>query len=141
MEKVRTPKVKILYNKKDISKDISKTLLSVNYSDAEEGETDDLSLELEDVGGLWSDSWYPTKGDTLELSIGYDDVLVYCGSFVIDELQIKKIERFSPSVGQREFIEAMFKTLLKSLTEDVERNIEKLIECQKMIDTLIYAVV
>jgi len=89
MEKVRTPKVKILYNKKDISKDISKTLLSVNYSDAEEGETDDLSLELEDVGGLWSDSWYPTKGDTLELSIGYDDVLVYCGSFVIDELQIK----------------------------------------------------
>lgn len=89
MEKIKVPKVKILYNKKDISKDISGSLLSINYSDAEEGETDDLSLELEDVNGLYADSWYPSKGDTLELSIGYDDMLVYCGSFVIDELEIK----------------------------------------------------
>ena len=63
------------------------------------------------------------------------------GIDIIDELNIKKIERFSPSKGQREFIESMFKTLLKSLTEDKESNVQKLIECQKMIDTLIYAVV
>ena len=63
------------------------------------------------------------------------------GIDIVDELNIKKIERFSPSVGQRQFLESMFKTLLKSLTEDTQRNIEKIIETQSIIDKLFLEVV
>jgi len=63
------------------------------------------------------------------------------GIDIVDELNIKKIERFSPSVGQRQFLENMFKTLLKSLTEDTERNVLKIIETQSIIDKLFLEVV
>ena len=89
MEAIKKPQFQVLYNSKDISKDISKSLISVTYSDAEEGETDEVQIELEDTDGLWRDSWYPQKKDSIELSIGYDGVLMYCGKFVIDEVALR----------------------------------------------------
>ena len=58
------------------------------------------------------------------------------GEDIIDTLNIKKIESFKATEGQRVWLEKMFKTLLKSLAEDTERNMQKLIETQKMIDNL-----
>jgi phage protein D len=89
MEAIKKPQFQVLYNSKDISKDISKSLISVSYSDAEEGETDEIQIELEDTDGLWRDAWYPQKKDSIELSIGYDGVLMYCGKFVIDEVSLR----------------------------------------------------
>ena len=58
------------------------------------------------------------------------------GVDIIDALQIKRIESFKASQPQKQWLQAMFRTLLKSLNDDTNRNIEKLIETQKMIDTI-----
>lgn len=89
MEAIKKPQFKVLYSSKDITKDISKSLISLTYNDAEEGESDEISFELEDTDGLWRDAWYPVKGDMMELSIGYDGVLMNCGKFVIDEIALQ----------------------------------------------------
>ena len=65
----RTSSIKILYNNKDISTDISKYIKSINYTDNLSGEADDLQITLEDRQGLWQSAWMPEKGATLEVSI------------------------------------------------------------------------
>ena len=89
MEKIKNPNFKVTYESKDITKDVSKSLIALTYNDAEEGETDEVSMELEDTDGLWRDAWYPTKGDKLELSIGYDGIMMNCGKFVVDEISLR----------------------------------------------------
>jgi hypothetical protein len=63
-------------------------------------------------------------------------VIELYGENVYDEVNIKRYDEFKATTEQRNWLEAMFKTLLKSLTEDTERNVQKLIETQKMIDNL-----
>ena len=63
-------------------------------------------------------------------------VIELYGENAYDEVQIKRYDEFKATTEQRNWLEAMFKTLLKSLTEDTERNVQKLIETQKMIDNL-----
>lgn len=88
MEKIKAPKFKLVYGSKDITKDVSQYYTSITYTDAEKGESDEITIELEDTDGLWIDAWYPQKRDTLKLSIGYDDTLLPCGEFTIDEIEI-----------------------------------------------------
>lgn len=63
------------------------------------------------------------------------------GENAYDEVNIKRYDEFKATTEQRNWLEAMFKTLLKSLTEDTERNVSKLIETQKMIDLIFCEVV
>lgn len=84
---VPSPKVTVLYNGKDITADLSSSLLSVTYEDKSEGESDEISLTLEDSAHLWKGSWYPTKGDTLEVTIAFGAILK-CGTFEIDEIEL-----------------------------------------------------
>lgn len=88
METVKVPRVKIEYEGKDISQDISKYLISVQYTDNESKESDEVSFTLEDKHGLWKSEWLPKKGDKISLSIGYDDNLLNCGKFTIDEIEM-----------------------------------------------------
>lgn len=88
METVRVPRVKIVYEGKDITQDISKYLLSVQYTDNESNESDEISFTLEDKHGLWKSDWLPQKGDKVSLSIGYDDNLLDCGKFTVDEIEM-----------------------------------------------------
>lgn len=88
METVRVPRVKIVYEGKDITQDISKYLLSVQYTDNESKESDEISFTLEDKHGLWKSDWLPQKGDKVSLSIGYDDNLLDCGKFTVDEIEM-----------------------------------------------------
>lgn len=75
----------ITYNNKNITADISKYLLSLSYSDKTEGESDEVSIELEDVDGLWQNNWYPEEGAKLTVTLG----LLNCGVFEIDEIEIQ----------------------------------------------------
>lgn len=75
----------VTYNNKNITADISKYLLSLTYSDKTEGESDEVSIELEDVDNLWQNNWYPEKGANLVVTIGS----LKCGTFEIDEIQIQ----------------------------------------------------
>ncbi len=86
---VPAPRARIIYEGKDISADISPYLLSVGYTDRLSGESDELELRLEDTDGRWRGDWYPGKGDSLAVSIGYaGQELVSCGSFEIDEIEL-----------------------------------------------------
>lgn len=86
METVIKPYMKVLYNGVNITADITKYLLSLTYSDKVEGESDEVTMKLEDVDGRWRDAWYPEKGAKLDVTIGYPGNLLSCGVFEIDQL-------------------------------------------------------
>lgn len=88
MEKVREIAFEVKYNGKDITADVTNYITGIIYTDKTEGESDDLELQVDDTDGLWRGAWYPTKGDTLEVKIGYTDLLLPCGKFEIDEIEI-----------------------------------------------------
>lgn len=88
MSTVQRPTFIVVYEGKNITKDISPNVLSVRYTDKTEGESDDIEIAIEDSDGLWRSDWYPTKGDKIELSIGYDGNMIGCGKFEVDELNL-----------------------------------------------------
>jgi len=77
---------KVTYNTKDITADISQCLISLDYQDEVEGQSDEFSITLEDAQGLWKYEWYPEKGSLLEAWITQDSITLYCGIFEIDEV-------------------------------------------------------
>lgn len=82
------PKVVVIYNKKDISVNISKYLMSLTYSDYEKDQSDELNLQLKDSDKYFQNSWRPKKGDKISAQIGYEnETLLDCGTFTIDETE------------------------------------------------------
>lgn len=82
------PTFKLLYENHDITVDVAPYVLSIEYTDSEHGQSDEIQIQLEDSDKLWQGDWYPSKGDTLNLQIGYaGDKLLNCGSFEIDEIE------------------------------------------------------
>lgn len=91
METIAVPRpiFRLTYNNKDISADLSPYLLQISYTDALTGESDDLQITLTDRDHRWKGAWFPDKGATLALSIGYEGgTLTSCGSFHIDEIEL-----------------------------------------------------
>lgn len=89
MSTVKQPVFVVKYAGKNITEDITDSLISLTYTDAEENESDEITFTLADPLGLWRDAWYPKKGDKMELQIGYQgEALVPCGTFAIDELTL-----------------------------------------------------
>lgn len=56
-EASRRADVKVVFDGCDITKDIMPYFLSLTYTDNEEDECDNLSVELEDREGIWLESW------------------------------------------------------------------------------------
>ena len=82
------PYFKIEYNNKDITKDVSKYVTNIEYTDFESGESDEINITFEDSVQLWQGAWIPTKGDALRVFIGYvGEKLLNCGIFEIDEIE------------------------------------------------------
>lgn len=88
MQTVRKPYLKVLYDGKNITAYVTPHLLSLSYVDKVEGESDEIELELEDVDALWRGAWYPEKGAMLDITIGYDDFTLNCGTFQLDEIEL-----------------------------------------------------
>ena len=57
MSDARQTIARISFAGADITKDIAPYLLSVSYSVAEEDETDDLQIKLQDRDNIWLTSW------------------------------------------------------------------------------------
>lgn len=81
-----TPNFKfvITYAGKDITRDISPMIHRLEYKDNVSGSADTIEIVLDDTNGLWTSIWYPVKGDSIRLEIGYDQLL-NCGTFEVDE--------------------------------------------------------
>lgn len=72
---------KIVYDGRNITKDISGYIESISYTDALEGQSDEIQIVVDDSTAVWRNAWYPNKGSKLELTIGS----MNCGVFEIDE--------------------------------------------------------
>jgi phage protein D len=88
VEKAIQPEVYLFWNHKNIYNELSPDLSGVTYTDNEAGKADDLSLYLSNITGDFFNSWYPEKGDTLRLLIGYNDreAKLDTGIFQIDNI-------------------------------------------------------
>lgn len=87
-----TPQVKLVYNGRDITADLSPYLMRVSYTDRLTGEADGLDVELAETDAIqsrWLADWYPDKGMELRLSYGYaGQPLVSAGAFDVDEIEV-----------------------------------------------------
>lgn len=81
------PVFKVVMNGKDVTAVLTPYLLSVKYTDFEEGEADTLDITVEDADGKFKGPWYPVKGQTLEMEFGYEgQTMQKAGLFEIDEI-------------------------------------------------------
>ncbi len=84
-----TPIFTLWYGHKEITYDIAPYVTSISYSDSIKNESDVIAIALEDSTGRWVNEWYPGKGDTLALRLGYQgEDLLDCGIYVIDKIDI-----------------------------------------------------
>jgi len=78
----------VRYAQRDVTREISAHLLSLTYTDYLTGQSDELEIELEDVDGRWRGPWYPGKGDSLTVALGWQGQdLIQVGTFQIDEIE------------------------------------------------------
>jgi len=87
-------RIQLLYEGRDISRDVSAALVRLRVTDNLSDASDDLDIELEDVQGRWRDAWYPGHGDALALSLGWqgqedNPAIAFFGRFEIDELSAR----------------------------------------------------
>src|SRR5215831_5897066 len=81
-----------------ITQDISAMVTEVSYSDHKAhrkggganrlggAEADEIEITLEDRDRRWQGPWFPTRGDVVSLTIGYDgEQQLDCGQFQVDE--------------------------------------------------------
>ncbi|RLJ34223.1 hypothetical protein CLU97_3718 [Chryseobacterium sp. 7] len=88
METIDQIYIKVLYNGKNITADVSKSLMSLGYTD-HMSQADTLDISLEDSQGKWQSEWYPEKGATITAQIGILGAEVLdCGTFEIDEIEL-----------------------------------------------------
>lgn len=89
----RYAEVNLIYEGKNITKDVAPYLLSFTYTDNSSDKADDISLTLEDRDRLWCSDWFPTKGDKIRASIithnweGENQTQsLPCGTFEVDQI-------------------------------------------------------
>ncbi|MFP1740050.1 phage late control D family protein [Lonsdalea quercina] len=108
---VPQPIFTLWYLQKDITNDIAPYVTRLTYTDSIKNESDTLDVELDDTEGRWIDAWYPGKGDTLSLKLGYrGDTLRDCGTFSIDEIEV----RSPPSTVSMRGVATSVKTALRT---------------------------
>ena len=84
MEVVDITSVKVIWNGKDVTADVSKYLSSVSFTDREEAMADDATFTFDNTSAIWSNEWYPSEGDTIQFYIGSTD----CGLYQVDEITL-----------------------------------------------------
>lgn len=72
----------------DVTEDLTPFILSAEYQDAVKDEADSLSLTVAAPDDRFLNGWYPDKGDTLELLLGYPGDFIPSGVFEIDQTEI-----------------------------------------------------
>ncbi|OMH40220.1 phage late control D family protein [Desulfurobacterium indicum] len=88
MEKIKVPLWDMLWNGKNVTDYLTPYVLSVTYEDVYHGESDTIEITIENRDLRWLQNWYPEKGDTVVLNIGYkNEPHLPCGEFEIDEIE------------------------------------------------------
>ncbi len=90
-KKIREPLYEVIWKGKNVTKDISLYLISLNYSDHLHAKNDEIQLTFDDRDHKWKNEWFPEKGDVIKIKIGiYDETekLLDIGSFQIEEIEL-----------------------------------------------------
>lgn len=115
------PDFELFYGQTKITQDVKPYLLELTYTDGLVGQSDELSVTFEDRDFKWINGWFPTQGDELSLSLGYQGMgLVNLGVFEIDE-----IEFFYGSGGSVVSIKALSTGLSKASRTLIPKAYEK----------------
>ncbi|MBF6559140.1 MAG: Cro/Cl family transcriptional regulator [Candidatus Binataceae bacterium] len=113
---VRSPSWVLTYLGVNITADISSMVLSIIYTDALQGESGRLEIEIEDHDKRWQGPWYPTEGDAVNLLIGYaGEPMLPCGDFQVDELGLGGISSGPPDVFHLRCLAAYITPAMRTL--------------------------
>ena len=86
---MRTPRFTLYYTGKNITAEISRMFVSLDYTDHKDGTMDELELKLEDRDQKWQGPWFPVRGDLVNATIGYQsEGMLPCGDFQVDEITL-----------------------------------------------------
>lgn len=112
MTQSRNAYIRLIYEGKDITREISPYLLTFTFTDNASGTADDISLTLEDRQSVWLTEWLPSKGDKLRASIISEDTQTYtlpCGEYDIDQIEYS----YPPRVMSLKGVSASIKKAMK----------------------------
>lgn len=90
--KARTATAAIMYSGREISVKMGDKTTSFSYTDQASGNSDSISLSINDREDKWISSWFPEKGDKVTASISTADWglpggrTLNCGEFVLDDV-------------------------------------------------------
>ena len=94
MSNARKAVPSLSFNGKNVNTSLADYLKSVSYEDVASGNSDAISITLQNIDQKWMNQWYPTKGDKIAGSITFkdwdkagEDKQVNCGTFVLDEIK------------------------------------------------------
>ncbi|MBR0151076.1 MAG: hypothetical protein IJP89_06920 [Synergistaceae bacterium] len=93
-QQTRRAEISLIYEGKDISRNIAPYMMSFTYTDNSGDKADDISITLEDRDRLWIGDWFPSKGDKVRASIIIHDweqagtaQSLPCGLFEVDQIE------------------------------------------------------
>ena len=69
METVRTARLKLVYQGRDITREVAPFVREFSVTDHAHGKADSLDVTFQDRDGLWKGPWHPRKGDALRASL------------------------------------------------------------------------
>lgn len=90
--KARTATASIEYSGREISVKMGDKTTSFSYTDQSSGNSDSISLSIDDRENKWISSWFPQKGDKVTASISTADWglsgggTINCGEFILDDI-------------------------------------------------------
>lgn len=95
MSRARRASISVNYEHVNIADEIWGSVKTLTYTDVASGESDSLSLSLQDRERRWMGSWAPKKGDHISASASFQDWDgegdswgIFCGSFEVDDISI-----------------------------------------------------
>lgn len=119
---MKEPAYELIWNGKNLTQNLSQYLLSLSFTDREEGESDELEFTLDDSEGTWRNQFYPRKGDPVSLKLGWaGEAMDTCGSFQIDE--IKVLRSMQGSVVRVKALAAIISQAVRTKTSTRYENI------------------
>lgn len=93
--RTRRAEIGVSYEHVDISSDIHDSVSLMSYVDVASGESDSLSLTIQDRERKWMGGWMPQKGDHISAEMRFYDWEsegshwgMKCGDFEVDEIKI-----------------------------------------------------
>lgn len=103
--RTRRAEIGVNYEHVDITSDIKDSVTLMSYVDVASGESDSLSLTIQDRERKWMGGWMPQKGDHISAEMRFYDWEsegshwgIRCGDFQVDEIKISGLPA-SCSIG------------------------------------------